>query len=86
MSKQNLAVNEVGQGLGDKPHRLPRRAGQLGRSEGEPRGASLRRAGAHVVGFGMACWWFVHRYKYVSILDWFYYGKILWRYAVLTGK
>ena len=49
MSKQNLAVSEVGQALGDKPHTLPRRAGQLGRSKGEPRGASLH-------GLGLT-WW-----------------------------
>lgn len=84
MSKQNLG-GEWG-GTGWETKHTDCLAGQLRRSEGEPRGASLRWAGAHGAGFGMACWWFVHRYKYVSILDWFYYGKILWRYAVLTGK
>lgn len=43
--KADSAVSEVGQGLGDKPHTLPRRAGQLGRAKGETRGASLRGLG-----------------------------------------
>lgn len=85
MSKQNLAVSEVGQALGDKPHTLPRRAGSSG-DQRESQGSESPWAGAHVAGFGMECWWFVHRYKYVSVLYWWYYGKILWRYAVLTGK